>query len=185
MDGKSYLPEYKAWRSMRERCNNPTHRSYADYGGRGIGYDPRWNDFATFLKDVGLRPSSAHSLDRRDNDAGYWPANVRWATRTEQARNRRSNLKITAEGRTLLAVEWAEVLGVKRALVGMYNRLYGGEEAIHRLRTRQTKGALDAKRRRIEKLAALTGYTFNTVRAYFSRFGEAATVARLNVEDVE
>jgi hypothetical protein len=183
MRGKSYTPEYRAWRSLRERCARPTHRCYKDYGGRGIDYDPRWDAFDVFLSDVGPRPSVKHSLDRRDNARGYWPDNVRWATPTEQARNKRSNRSVTAEGRTLLSVEWAEVLGVKRALVGLYCRTYGDADGIKRLRLRQTKDAQRAKRQRIMELSERTGYTFNTVRAYFNRFGEAETVARLNLGD--
>jgi hypothetical protein len=75
---------------MKDRCLNSAHRSYPGYGGRGIGVDPRWlESFAAFIADVGPRPSPRHSLDRVDNDRGYWPDNVRWATRSEQASNRR------------------------------------------------------------------------------------------------
>ena len=92
--GKS-TPEYRAWRSMKTRCLVPTSRSYPGYGGRGIKVCQRWvESFDAFLADVGSRPSADLSLDRIDNDGDYEPGNVRWATRSQQQRNkRRSNSK--------------------------------------------------------------------------------------------
>ena len=86
--GMSRTPEYRAWCSMRQRCENSGHPDYPAYGGRGITVDPRWDDFLTFLADMGPRPHGT-SLDRIDNERGYGPGLCRWATPTEQARNRR------------------------------------------------------------------------------------------------
>lgn len=82
--------EYRAWAAAKQRCHNPKDRRYADYGGRGITMCDEWrDDFAAFLKYIGPRPPG-HSLDRfPDNDAGYAPGNVRWATSSEQQNNRR------------------------------------------------------------------------------------------------
>jgi hypothetical protein len=80
-------PEYNAWVNMRARCSNPNHPKYPNYGGRGISVYPEWQDFPTFLKDVGQRPSSRHSIDRIDNDGDYRPGNVRWATAAKQRQN--------------------------------------------------------------------------------------------------
>lgn len=87
-------PEYSAWVNLRYRCNNPGAPAYANYGGRGVKVCERWDSFENFLVDMGRRPSPRHSIDRRDNDGDYTPENCRWATATEQLRNRR-NIKLT------------------------------------------------------------------------------------------
>jgi hypothetical protein len=88
--GGRYRPEYAVWQAMKDRCLNPNHAAYHNYGGRGIKICPEWqHSFAAFLRDVGPRPSPDLSIDRIDNDGNYEPGNVRWATRSEQTRNQR------------------------------------------------------------------------------------------------
>ena len=87
---QSQHPLYRRWRNMKDRCDLPSHRSYPNYGGRGIFVCERWRDsFLDFLKDVGKRPSNKYSLDRIDNNKGYFPDNCRWTTQDIQTANRR------------------------------------------------------------------------------------------------
>jgi hypothetical protein len=82
--------EYTAWAGMIARCTRPGHISYKYYGGSGISVTDRWrNSFEAFLSDVGPKPSPAHSIDRIDVGGDYRPDNVRWATASEQQRNKR------------------------------------------------------------------------------------------------
>jgi DNA-binding XRE family transcriptional regulator len=87
---------YNAWANMLRRCTTPSHPSFPDYGGRGIGVCDRWRVYANFLADVGERPSPELSLDRIDNEGHYEPGNIRWTTRSVQNRNTRY-VKLTAD----------------------------------------------------------------------------------------
>lgn len=91
--GLSRTPEYLSWAAMRQRCNDPKNKSFSHYGGRGIRVCEAWDEsFTAFLADVGPRPSLDHSLDRwPDVNGNYEPDNVRWATRSEQQRNKRNS----------------------------------------------------------------------------------------------
>ena len=83
-------PEYGSWHAMRGRCLVKSHQAYERYGRRGITICERWlNSFENFLADMGRKPSASHSIDRIDVDGNYDPSNCRWATPTQQTRNRR------------------------------------------------------------------------------------------------
>lgn len=90
--GKSNTAEYGVWKGMRERCNNPKHKQYKDYGGRGIKVCERWNDFSVFLEDMGEKPTKKHQIDRTNNDGNYEPNNCRWVTPSENALNKRFSI---------------------------------------------------------------------------------------------
>lgn len=117
--------EYKMWLSMRERCLCKTNKGYKNYGGRGIKICERWlnkeNGFINFLSDIGKQPSPAYSLDRIDVNGNYEPSNCRWATRTDQARNKRNNILIEYRGETKCLKEWCYLTGLNYAM--MYGRV--------------------------------------------------------------
>jgi hypothetical protein len=88
--------EYRTWNRMVERCHDPKHMNFKDYGGRGIVVCERWRaDFGAFLADMGRKASKRHSIDRIDVNGHYEPGNCRWASPLEQARNRSNNRAVT------------------------------------------------------------------------------------------
>jgi hypothetical protein len=116
---------------MVRRVINPKDKRYKDYGGRGIDIDPRWvKSFENFVGDMGYCPPGM-SIERIDNNKGYWKRNCKWATKEEQYSNMRSNRFMTARGRTLTMSAWARELNVD--VTSLLYRLRKGmseEEAI-------------------------------------------------------
>lgn len=98
---------------MRQRCYLPSFTGFEHYGGRGIKVCTRWENFETWLADMGAQPSPKHTIERNDVNGNYEPNNCRWATMKEQQNNRRNNFKITARGQTLTTSQWSDISGVK------------------------------------------------------------------------
>lgn len=111
--GMSKSKAYAIWRSMRARCNNPSHKAFHNYGGRGITVCERWLLFENFLSDMGEPPFKGASIERIDNNRGYFPDNCRWVNWVTQARNKRNNRWITIEGQTRTLAEWVSISGLK------------------------------------------------------------------------
>lgn len=103
---------YKIWQGMWKRCTNPSDRNFHSYGGRGVSVCDRWKSFEAFHADMSASYAEDLTLDRINSDGNYEPANCRWATQTEQQRNRTNNRHITYEGSTKTFAEWCEQLGL-------------------------------------------------------------------------
>lgn len=114
----SGTPEYKAWDNARSRCYREKDRKYPLYGGRGIRMCAEWRDsFSAFIADVGLKPSSNHSLDRINGNGNYEPSNCRWATAVEQNNNRSINRHLVFGGETMTVAEAARRTGIPHATI--------------------------------------------------------------------
>ena len=114
-------PLYMIWNGIWQRCTNPNSEYYQDYGGRGITVSDEWKSIEVFAADMGERPPG-FTIERINNNLGYCKSNCKWATRQEQARNRRSSRLVTHNGRTQTMIAWAEELGIP--YMTLYLRLY-------------------------------------------------------------
>lgn len=116
-NSKEYRSEYCAWCDARRRCYSPNNAGWKNYGGRGIQMCDRWrNDFDAFMEDMGRKPEGT-SLERKNNDGNYEPDNCIWATRAVQSRNKQTTVRLTFNGVTQTAAEWADQLGIARNLI--------------------------------------------------------------------
>lgn len=161
---------YKTWEKMRERCQNIKHVAYDKYGGRGIRVCPEWNEsFRKFKDDMGERPEGK-TLDRIDNNLGYYKENCRWATRAEQNRNKSTTIKIEINGRSQCLTDWCKETGVDRFVA--YRRIECGWHPVDAVLTpgrsatrldRSIRVMVDSVCREIGEWAMDLGVSRNTV----------------------
>lgn len=110
---KHYTGIYGSWYAMKQRCDNPNHKQYQDYGGRGISYLSTWKTFEGFKLDMAKGYKIGLTIDRIDNAKSYSVENCRWATRKEQNNNKRNNIHYSYKGITLNLTQWAQKLDLK------------------------------------------------------------------------
>lgn len=128
---KARTRAYACWHNMLQRCTNPDAKDWKRYGGRGVTVCERWcNSFNDFVADMG-DPAPGMSIDRIDNLAGYEPSNCRWATRSEQQRNRRGNVFVVVNGERMVLSAALDRIGMH--FMTYYHRVHKGmspQEAI-------------------------------------------------------
>jgi hypothetical protein len=105
----------QCWSDMKQRCLNPRHKQYKNYGARGISVCDAWLlSPQDFLRDMGYKPDGM-TIDRIDNDGNYEPTNCRWASKRQQADNQRTTVRITFGGETRSRTAWARKVGIHPA----------------------------------------------------------------------
>lgn len=110
--GLTNHPLSVVWRAMMDRCYKEKCDHYKYYGARGITVCDEWHDISAFVRDMSPTYQQGLQIDRKDTDKGYSPENCRWATRKEQARNKRNNVNLTMNGETHCLSEWSEITGI-------------------------------------------------------------------------
>lgn len=115
--GMTNTRTFVSWDSMKQRCLNPNHKSYCEYGGKGVEVCDRWiNSFENFLADMGERPIGT-TLDRKDGSLGYTPENCRWATFEQQGNNRKTNVFLEHDGKKLTVTQWSKIVGISNKAI--------------------------------------------------------------------
>ncbi len=123
------------WSSIKQRCNNPKVKNYHRYGGRGIKMCLEWeSSFETFVSDMGIRPKGC-SIDRIDNNLGYYKENCRWVTKEENSNNTSKNVNYTYNNVTLSESQWAKKLLLTRNKFMYWVRKKGIEWVIENIET--------------------------------------------------
>ncbi len=114
--GMTNTTEFESWHQMKSRCCNPKNKDYHNYGGRRITVCERWlESFENFFLDMGPRPEPEYSIDRIDVNGNYCPENCKWATKREQANNKRKTRKIEYNGQTYSLSQFCEIFNVIRS----------------------------------------------------------------------
>jgi hypothetical protein len=176
--GKTGKSEYASWSSMKQRCYNKYNKKYNYYGGRGITVSLEWrNSFSQFYKDMGPKPSMAHTLDRIENDKGYCKSNCRWATPLEQSLNKRNNIRISFNNQTMTISQWSQQLGIsesvikKRLVLGYSNEHILSKTNIHSVRNRASDRMIKYKSKiqSVTQWAKELGIKRNTISARLFR----------------
>jgi len=115
--GMSETPTYTSWRAMKDRCYQPSHKEYKRYGAVGISVCKRWRDsFENFFADMGERPDGC-TLERVNGKKNYSPSNCIWATKEQQANNRKNNRLIEFGGEVMTLAQWSTKTGIPAATI--------------------------------------------------------------------
>ena len=119
---------YMVWSSMKKRCDNPNDKSYEWYGGKGITYQDSWKYFTAFYEDMKDGYEEGLTLDRIDNDGDYSKENCTWATRREQANNKRNNVYVGDTGLTAAEFSRENNIGYDTVLTRVRRGYYASKD---------------------------------------------------------
>ncbi len=151
---------YRRWRNIKQRCCNPSHSSYHNYGGRGITLCLEWQEsfpaFATYVRGTfGIQEIPDHlEIDRKDNERGYEPGNLKLSTRLEQSNNRRTNRFVEYQGELVTIAEAARRSGISKITLG-YRLAHGESDLFHPVE--DTRVVYQGRKVTVTELSKLTG----------------------------
>ena len=174
---QSHKEIYWAWKSMKQRCQNPKCDAYRNYGARGISVCEEWQRFEPFLEwSLANGHKKGLDLDRKDNDGNYCPSNCRWISRRENINNRRNTILISVGDESLPDTVWADRIGVDRALLKMWLNTHGHEYTAARIQDALQNGYTPrdfgySHRKAIRHVDS--GKSFRSVREAAQHFGLA------------
>lgn len=163
----THQPEYRIWQAMKYRCLNPQSKDFHLYGGRGITICAEWQrSYSNFIRDMGRRPTTKHMIDRIDNNGPYSPRNCQWSTSKQQARNKRSNHRVSVNGRSVPLVQAQELTGIADSTIRQRINLLGWTE--HDATTRAVRPIcyieVDGASVPLERAAKMVGLAPTTLR---------------------
>lgn len=159
---------HNAWSNMKRRCNDPSNKSYANYGGRGISYDERWEQFENFYVDMKDSYSDDLTLDRKDVDGNYTKDNCRWSDMVTQSNNRRTNHLVEYNDETLTIAEISRKYNVDRTLIA--GRLHKGWD-IERVLTEEPRELItyNGETKRVVEFANERGMSYHQLKKRLMR----------------
>lgn len=127
--------EYVAWKAMHQRCSKINKSKKKNYWNRGIRVCKRWSQFQNFLTDMGRRPSKNHSIDRINNNKGYFPSNCRWATLEEQSFNKQNSVFVNYANKKISIMELSKIVDINYAtLLYRYHQGYRGKKLLTKVK---------------------------------------------------
>lgn len=161
---------YGIWNAMKQRCSNPNNCEYMNYGGRGITYDPKWEDFLGFYDDMytsycvhsEMYGETRTSIDRIDPNKNYCKDNCTWATPLEQSNNQRRNLLLTIDNQTKTFADWCRYYNKPYGVtLKKYHQgypiedIFGIRDLDEIIKEREAKKPYDIKNSRLHKMVEL------------------------------
>jgi hypothetical protein len=175
---------HKAWLGILFRCNNPNAECYHNYGGRGIRVE--FASFEEFYAEIGDPPTPKHTVERIDNEKGYAPGNVKWATMDEQRRNSRQNKFLTINGKTQTVADWAKETNLPdHTILTRLNRSKSAEESVAPVTLGTMSLSLNGETHTVIEWAMLTGIPEDVIRMRMFRKWPVHKILSQAVRDTE